>query len=123
MELGQWLFQGSEMHEFEAYWATDGLVFLGDEIEKRYPEYQSLGGNYGGDQFENDTFIMKNYCWCDGDREGHEEGCPPNFVHKPTNLIITWYKHCGRGITANQELTYLEWSKIVENCTQSLEDK
>jgi hypothetical protein len=123
LELGQMLWSGQDIQEHEAYWASDGLLLIGSAIEDVYPEHDGLGLNYGGVTFENDKFIMRNYCWCDGDKEGHEDSCPPNFVHKPTNLIISWYKHCGRGITANKELKAYEWALIVSDCINSLKDE
>lgn len=124
MELGQLLFQGSEVYEKEAYWASDGLAVLGSAIEDCYrPNFEGMGSNYGGETFENDVFIMRNYCWCDGEYPEHENGCPPNFIHKQTNIKISWYKHCGRGITANIELNGYEWALIIKDCIESLEKK
>lgn len=122
MELGQWLLQGSDVQEFEAYWASDGIDLIANKLADISREYDGIGANTNS-FFENDTFMMKDYCWCDNEREGHEEACPPNFVHKPTNFIITWYKYYGRGMTANKNLSALEWLEILKDCIQSLEEK
>lgn len=122
LELGQMLWSGQDIQEYEAYWATDGLCAIGEVLASIDKEYEMIGANAGA-SFENDTFIMKDYCWCDNEREGHENGCPPNFVHKPSGLVITWYKHCGRGITANKSLGSLGWLEVVTDCLKSLKSE
>lgn len=61
-------------------------------------------------------FSLRAYCWCDGLREGHEDGCPPNFHHFVTGFQAYWYKHGNRGETCNQEITSSEWMKIQREC-------
>jgi hypothetical protein len=49
----------------------------------------------------------------------HSKHCAlilPNFFHYESGLEISWYKYIGRGMEANMELSYLEWTKIVEEC-------
>lgn len=128
-ELGQWAFSNGQVQEHEADWATDGLVMLSEiiaeargEIRSKYGYDGLLASNSGTDEFDNDTFTMRPYCWCDGDRPSHEMGCPPNFEHKPSGLRISWYKHAGRGVTANQSApTAICWWRILNECVESVE--
>lgn len=117
------LFSNSPVQEYEAYWATDGIHMIGEHIQELRGDQGTLGSNYGEAPYESDIFTMRTYCWCDGDREGHEEQCPPNFEHYQSGLIINWYKHCGRGITSNKKLSKKEWFNIIQDCIQSLGDK
>ena len=120
MELGQFLFSNSPAQEYEAYWASNGLVNIAEVIQEQRKDQGLLVSNYGEYPYESDLFDMRTYCWCDGEGEGHEEGCPPNFHHKPSGLIINWYKHCERGITSNKELSKVEWLNIVLECLNHL---
>lgn len=57
-----------------------------------------LGGEFGyGVNYENDTFMMHSFCWCDNDdcKWCGEENAP-NFLYKPTGAKIWWYKWIGR---------------------------
>lgn len=58
-----------------------------------------LGGRNGyGAEYENDTFMMNPFCWCDRDdcRWCGKENAP-NFLYKPTQGKVWWYKWIGRG--------------------------
>jgi hypothetical protein len=121
MELGQMLFSNSPMQEHEAYWASSGLAEIAEVIQEQRKDIGLLVSNYGEAPYESNVFDMRTYCWCDGEGEGHEQGCPPNFHYKPTNLIINWYKHCERGITSNQILGVTAWYKIVHDCLKALD--
>lgn len=79
-----------------------------------------LTANYGAEEYTNDVFVMRTYCWCDGDKPGHEDGCPPNFEHLSSGLQINWYKHAGRGANANRELTRKLWAPIFRECLASV---
>lgn len=127
MELGQILLSNNNWHRNEADWATNGLFMLGQVIaESRGLDPNgfrtTLTENSGEEEFVNDVFEMRSYCWCEGfGVEGHEEGCPPNFLHKSTGLIFTWYKHAGRGITSNAEyLGAKKWFEILKECVESV---
>lgn len=86
---------------------------------------------YGTD-FENDVFLMKQFCWCekedgsclwcmhgdhpDFDRllnerfgtkdyrefEKRHYYDPPNFWFKPSDFRLTWYKYIGRDMASNR---------------------
>jgi len=61
-------------------------------------------------------FAMRAYCWCDGEQEGHEDECPPNFHHFETGFQAYWYKHSNRGQTCSRKITSSEWMKIQREC-------
>lgn len=76
--------------------------------------------NGGGAPIITDTFEMRPYCWCDGEREGHQDGCPPNFVHRPSGFEAYWYKHAERGETCNRDLSALEWAAMLRDCIDAV---
>ena len=127
-EIGQILLTNTETLAHEADWATSGLNAIAEVIAEhrgykkdKYGYGPLLTSNEGDDEFDNEIFTMRTYCWCGGDIEGHEDSCPPNFVHKPTSINITWYKYAGRGITANVDwLPALTWHRIVNECIESV---
>lgn len=54
--------------------------------------------------------------------ENCKNGLPaPNFLYKPTNLRIHWYKWIGRSMEYNREVSIEEWKKIFNHCVESLE--
>lgn len=115
-ELGQVLLSNNGFFTEEAYWATEGLIILKRIIE----ESKILEWNDAYD-YEGNVFCYRNYCWCDGDSPGHEEGCPPNFEHYGSGLKIAWYKHEGRGVTANMtELKSMHWFDILAECVNEV---
>ena len=101
-----------------------------------------LGGEYGyGVTFENETFAMHRYCWCDGpdcpwcsysDDEGRHfqerlraygavpgigSGAAPNFWHKPSGFKVWWYKWIGRSNETVGDPGDIR--KMVEDCFAS----
>lgn len=117
-ELGQIAATNTPWQEFDADMYEAGLRFLGQVVKLVTDSNPS--GNVGGEAFTSDVFDMRAYCWCDGLLEGHEEGCPPNFVHHPTGLQICWYKYLGRGMSANMVLPLEQWCFIVGNCLEEV---
>jgi hypothetical protein len=77
----------------------NGLVELTEFLSKKLKleTGYGLGGQFGyGVDFENDVFMMHEFCWCDQkdcDWCSHNK---PNFIYKPTNVKIWWYKWIGR---------------------------
>jgi hypothetical protein len=122
-ELGQLLFSNSDIEEQEApYYVQQGIDLLGDAISKG-DFSKNPTNNSGSGTYENDVFVMRSFCWCDGDRPGHEESCPPNFELKGNNpLIISWYKHSSRGCTINLIPTRKAWWVILRACMDSILD-
>jgi hypothetical protein len=129
-QSGQMLLSNTPILDFDADWATEGLHFLaqiiaesrGDAPDTEYDSYDNLlTANYGAKPYENQTFIMRSFCWCEGVNKGHANGCPPNFVYKERSLQINWYKHAGRGITANQAfIGFREWFEVIQDCVNSV---
>jgi hypothetical protein len=130
LELGQLLTNNKQWEEFDADWATDGLHLISQVIVESRGQ-DPIGGwtthtsNSGAEEFVNDVFEMRSYCWCDSnwdDYEGpHPDGCPPNFLYKKNGLTIAWYKHAGRGITANMEYPGAKnWAKAIIKCIESI---
>ena len=71
--------------------------------------------------FSNDVFEIRPYCWCDGDEPNHvEDGCPLNFYHKESGLSVSWYKHLGRDMHVDDEITSAKWADILEDCLKSI---
>lgn len=76
-----------------------------------------LGGEYGyGVDFENDTFMMHPFCWCEKEDCGWCCGRLPNFLYKPTKAKVWWYKYIGRGMEQDGDLPK-NWLK---KCKDSL---
>lgn len=131
LELGQILLSNNDWHRHDAYWATDGLHMIAQVIAELRGDdpnsgWTTLTSNSGAEEFVNDIFEMRSYCWCDSgweDYEGpHPDGCPPNFIYKPTGMIVTWYKHAGRGATSNKKYPGARtWFEIVKHCIGSVE--
>ena len=80
---------------------------------------------YGTD-FENDIFSMHRFCWCE------KENCPycwdeekhgkqhANFIHKPTDFKVWWYKYIGRSVEKSKEIEAEELIRIGNDCLNSL---
>jgi hypothetical protein len=128
-ELGQMLFSNGQQGAYQVPgYVEAGLVALGtmvattlcvDGSEEEmwcHNPCNNVGGNDAN--FENDVFAMRAYCWCDGEREGHEDGCPPNF--ESAGLKVSWYKHARRGNSADREITAAQWQTIFTRCLNSL---
>lgn len=66
--------------------------------------------------FENDTFIVRAYYW------GEDEAIAalPNFVYKPTDLEISWYKYPMRDAYSNQDIAIEDFKAILKSCQDSL---
>lgn len=104
--------------------AGGGLVELTKYITKEIfnGERQGggiLGGEYGyGVKYENNTFMMHPYCWCEKeDCKWCNEDRAPNFIYKPTDCQIWWYKWIGRSQEQVGELPK-DWLK---KCKKSIE--
>jgi hypothetical protein len=120
LELGQILFASNTQEIERPHFMAAKLSELGDHIARHRGDRMSLLDNSGEEEFKNGVFAMRCYCWCDGAREGHEGGCPPNFEHFQSGLSMSWYKHAGRGATVNRIPSATEWNAIVAECRGSI---
>lgn len=66
--------------------------------------------------FENDIFVLRPYYW--GDCDAISEF--PNFVYKPENIVINWYKYPLRDAQCSVELSKDKFEKILKECEESL---
>ena len=128
------LLSNTPIQSYESYWATDGLNMIAEVIaELRGKQHGTYGwdglltSNCGAEEYINDVFEMRPYCWCDATWEEdpdhpHAHGCPPNFLYKPTGMAITWYKHANRGATSNKQYPGARtWFEIIKHCIGSIE--
>ena len=93
----------------------------GSDIEARY-----------GINYEDDTFMMHQFCWCEredcpwcngeilpqmlrDDTEIQECENAPNFLYKPTNFKLWWYKYIGRGMTQNMALSKYAYKQMKKD--------
>jgi hypothetical protein len=117
-ELGQFAFSNTPWQPVDGDMYVRGLSLLGELATPL------LGGNpthnEGSDAYESSVFQIRTYCWCDGERPGHEDGCPPNFVHLTSGLQVTWYKYAGRGTSANRILSPADWAQVMAECLTDL---
>lgn len=118
-ELGQWAFSTTPFLEHPvSELALAALRAINDEIERvmwnlaQDDLYRGPGSNSGLEAFETDIFVMRPYCWCDGEK--HPDGCPPNFQWR--DVQITWYKHLSRGLSANQVLSPDVVAEMLVEC-------
>ena len=131
--------------------ADEGLYELTEFLTKTIfkGEWQRgglLGGEFGyGVDYENETFMMHPFCWCEKDDCGwcagigampqlmrdvcgvkyNESERLPNFFFKPTNTKVWWYKYIGRGMEQKGTLpkNWLEVCKKSVSSPTHTEDK
>lgn len=115
-ELGQMCFgqpwkqyEGSDLLEAALQFISYRLETVMWNIHQK--EYASPFSNTG-ERFDCDTFSAHAYSWND------EEEQPWNFKWK--DVEISWYKHCGRGLSVNQELKPDRISEMLVDCLAAL---
>lgn len=122
-ELGQLVTGAAFERHTTPHYVTAGFTVLDALYAERFEGGSDLHAriaNHGGSPIVTETFEMRPYCWCDGEREGHEEGCPPNFVHHPSGFSAYWYKHAERSETCSAVLTPLEWASVLRECIDAV---
>ena len=123
---------------------TEQLLSLSKVLAEKNPDNQAhgfLGGEFGyGQDFENDTFMMHPFCWCEKEdcpwcsdigampqlaREVlqiryAESGRAPNFLYKPLDFKVWWYKYIGRGMEWAKDFSQKEVNEIFNKCLESV---
>lgn len=66
--------------------------------------------------FGNDVFEIRPYYWGDND----EVFQLPNFIYKPENIEIRWYKYPFRDSYSNVQLNTVKLRVICDKCKESL---
>lgn len=114
-------------------WAIAELVIGRPDTEAPKYTINVLGANSGA-VYQNATFGIRDYCWCEGSHHGEipgtegrglddDEGmpaCPPNFVHFATGITVEWYKRIGRSMYSNRDLNHAQWQVIALDCIESV---
>lgn len=121
VEFGQMLFAGNDIYSYGIKYTGEAMLSaLGEAIRVKREDDYALTDNGGEEEYVNDVFAMRTYCWCDNMAEGHEESCPPNFEFFDLGLQVNWYKHVGRGNYTNIPVSEHEWVSIITACLDSL---
>lgn len=92
--------------EYQKSMWTNGLRFL----------VETLWGEGEFRSFENNVFAIRPYT--NDDEEFSQDTC--NFYYKPTQTMVNWYKHIGRGMEFSQNLSNQDIGLIIMNCLKSL---
>ena len=99
-----------------------GLEAITEKIHTINPgllSHGALGGKFGyGANFENDTFMMHPFCWCEKDGCAWCDENAPNFYHKETGLKVWWYKYIGRSMETEGECENI--FTLIANCLDSI---
>ena len=74
-------------------------------------DYASPFGNTGS-RYANDVFQVEAYSWND------EVEQPWNF--KWRDIEVSWYKHCGRGLSVNRRVSPDEVAEMLTLCLASI---
>ena len=82
---------------------------VNQELWNYIMESEGLDGSHS---FENDVFQIVPYQWVEDNTY--------NFKHKPSGLIIEWYKYPLRGACANMPITPEKLLAVLYDCTNSL---
>lgn len=68
--------------------------------------------------FENDVFVLNPYYW----GEDESIAAEPNFIYKPTQYKLDWYKYPLRDSYANQDISFSKFAEILNKCRKSIFD-
>lgn len=114
IELGNLLFGNSrgQYHIDRDKWEEPFYEFL---TACGFDGYGYQEKDPSADHFENDVFILRPYYWGDDD----DIAALPNFVYKPKNIEISWYKYPLRDAYISGEMTDEEFLEMLADCRQS----
>jgi len=109
MELGNMIFGHSRgEYKVDRYWEF-AIHFL--------LEYANF--SHYGEDFENDTFKMYPYCWCNKKDCNYCNANLPNFLHKKTGFKLWWYKYPLRDSYMNIDISLHKFLEIILDCINS----
>lgn len=66
--------------------------------------------------FENNVFLINPFYW----GEDEEIQGEPNFIFKPMNIQIEWYKYPMRSAYSNKRITYGDMKRMLATCSESI---
>ena len=116
MELGNVIF-GNSRGEYEVPRKEfeDILIPFMQELGVGMKGYdKDLDDTYA--TFNNEVFTIRPYYYGDD----NTIASLPNFVYKPINFEIQWYKYPLRDSYMNQDITVKEFKEIIEQCKKSV---
>lgn len=127
MEIGNLLFGHSRgacpvkrarfEEPFVKFLETAGFDSYGGPADGKMAErFTDEGGDWF---FENRVFVMRPYYWGDDD----EVAAKPNFLYKPMELEIRWYKYPLRDAYSDREMDAEAFATMLENCLKSIEEE
>lgn len=125
-ELGQLAFSNGAIYPHEVSdLGIAALSYLSAEIERvmwnrTQSEYDAPSRAYGEQEFDCPAFVMRRYCFCDGDT--HPNGCPPNLEWKSRGVSITWYKHAQRGVSSSITLSPDDINEFLEEALAAVRE-
>lgn len=94
----------------------DFIKFLEDIGADNYGNVENFADLETNTAIDNEVFTLRPYYW--GDDEEVEK--LPNFVYKPDNLEINWYKYPFRGAYSNKKITGEYLNEIIADCKRSV---
>lgn len=115
-ELGQ-MAHGQPYKEYGVSALVEAaLRAIGDEMARVYwninqKSLDSPLDNMGLNTYDNGTFFMEGYDWGDNEQ-------PYNFRWR--EIEISWYKRCGRGMSANADITPDMAAEMLTSCLESI---
>ena len=81
----------------------------------------------GHEAFENETFLVRPYCWQDELPETNDylyyHNNEYHFWHKPSGFRLCWYKYPLRSPMVNMEITHEQFWDILHDCMNSVHPK
>ena len=124
MELGNMLF-GNSRGEFpipdreswqNIFWEYFGDYFDYHACYMNSTEDSSHTTDRGG--YENDIFLINPYYWGEDEKIAEQ----PNFIYKPTEFEMQWYKYPLRDTYMNQNISLEYAEKIWKFCIESMKE-
>lgn len=114
-ELGQMMF-GNPTGQYEVPNYADALIrdLIHNDIDTVFWNINQRKW----DEYDDPAIpgvVFRQYWWGD---ENAPEAALPNFAFR--GVEIRWYKHPGRGMSCNQNLTPAQWAEWYEECHKAI---